>query len=221
MSWDEQYRGLTERDKEAFSRLVSLLYQQTFLVRDVWDAKEHGMMGNRDYRFAERNLAMLKEYLAVGGFEIQVDGRRGVMAISNKYDRNRMRVDKFTTYLLYTLRLLYEEQMETASMRREVVVSLHDIIGKLYTIGVMDKRIALTQLQSTMNRLRQLSILDRVEGTTQDMESRWMIYPTITVAVSDDRINDLHKRMLSGELGGDVFDQTDLAGDAVEEEESQ
>ena len=205
MSWDEQYTSLTERDKEEFSRIVSLLYGQTFLVRDVWDAKEHRMTGNRDYRFAERNLGLLKAYPSVSGFEIHVDGRRGVMAISNKYNRNRMKVDKFTTYMLYTLRLVYEEQMETASMRREVVVPLREIIGKLYTIGVMDRRIALTHLQSTLNRLRKLSIIARVEGTSQDMESRWMIYPTITVAVSDDRINDLYTRLLSGELKDGAF----------------
>ena len=108
MSWDEQYTALTERDKEDFSRLVSLLYEQTFLVRDVWDVKEHRMTGNRDYRLAERNMALLKGYLSVSGFEIQVDGRRGVIAIYNKHNRNRMKVDKFTTYMLYALRLLYE-----------------------------------------------------------------------------------------------------------------
>ena len=216
MSWDEQYTALTERDKEDFSRLVSLLYEQTFLVRDVWDLKEHRMTGNRDYRFAERNMALLKGYLSVSGFEIQVDGRRGVIAIYNKHNRNRMKVDKFTTYMLYALRLVYEEQMETASMRREVVVPLREIIGKLYTIGVMDKRIALTHLQSTLNRLRKLSIVARVEGTSQDMESRWMIYPTITIAVSDDRINDLYARLISGELKGGVFDEAEQSGAGTE-----
>lgn len=226
MSWDEQYAGLTERDKEDFSRLVSLLYQQTFLVRDIWDSKEHRMVGNRDYRFAERNLVLLKEYLAVSGFEIQVDGRKGVMAIYNRHNRNRMKVDKFTTYMLYALRLVYEEQMETASIRREVVVPLREIIGKLYTIGVMDKRIALTQLQSTINRLRKLAIMARVEGTLQDMESRWMIYPTITIAVSDDRINDLYKRLVSGEFKDSVFGEDGsngrgIAGDDVLGEDSE
>ncbi|QSO54162.1 DUF4194 domain-containing protein [Alicyclobacillus curvatus] len=212
MSWDEQYTAFTERDKEDFSRLVSLLYEQTFLVRDVWDVKEHRMTGNRDYRLAERNMALLKGYLSVSGFEIQVDGRRGVMAIYNKYNRNRMKVDKFTTYMLYALRLVYEEQMETASMRREVIVPLREVVGKLYTIGVMDKRIALTHLQSTLNRLRKLSIIARVEGTSQDMESRWMIYPTITIAVSDDRINDLYARLISGELKGGVLEEDEQNG---------
>lgn len=212
MSWDEQYTSLTERDKEDFSRLVSVLYEQTFLVRDVWDVKEHRMTGNRDYRFAERNLMLLKGYLSVSGFEVQVDGRRGVIAIYNKHNRNRMKVDKFTTYMMYALRLVYEEQMETASMRREVVVPLREIIGKLHTIGVMDKRIALTHLQSTLNRLRKLSIIARVEGTNQDMESRWMIYPTITIAVSDDRINDLYARLLSGELKEGAFGDHDDIG---------
>ncbi|MCL6443564.1 MAG: DUF4194 domain-containing protein [Alicyclobacillus sp.] len=221
MGWHEQYAAMTDRDKEEFSRLVSLLFEQTFLVRDVWDPKEHRMVGNRDYRFAERNLELLKEYLAVSGFEIQADGRRGVIALYNKYERNRMKVDKFTTYLLYTLRLVYEEQMETASMRREVVVPLREIVGKLYTIGLLDKRVATTHLQSALNRLRKLSILARVEGSVDDMESRWMIYPTITVAVSDERINDLYERMLSGEFEEGVFSGEDHEDEDDEDQADQ
>lgn len=200
MGWNEQYAAMTDRDKDEFSRLVSLLFEQTFLVRDIWDPKERRMTGNRDYRFAERNLPLLKDYLAVSGFEIQTDGRRGVIALYNRHDRNRTRVDKYTTYLLYALRLVYEEQMETVSMRREVVVPLREVVGKLYTIGLMDKRIAITHLQSALNRLRKWSIVTRVEGSVQDMESRWMIYPTITLAVSDERINDLYARLLAGEF---------------------
>lgn len=198
MNWHEQYQSLSDRDKEEFSRIVSILLEQTFLVRDTWDPKEHRVSGNRDYRFAERNLPILRWYLSVSGFELQVDGRRGVIAIYNKHGHNRLKVDKYTTYLMYALRLIYEEQMESASMRREVLVSLRDVLGKLHSIGLIDRRLAMTQLGVTLNRLRKLSILARVEGPSQDLDSQWMIYPTIAMAVPDEKINDLFARQMEG-----------------------
>jgi hypothetical protein len=216
VDWYANYRALTDGDREELARVVSLLLEQTFLVRDQWDPKEQRLRGNRDYRFLERNLPLVREYLAVAGFELQVDGRAGVMAVYNRYGRNRMKVDKYTTYLLYTLRLIYEEQMESASMRREVVVSLQDILGKMYSLGLVDRRLAVTQLTTAINRLRKLCILARIEGTPQEPESRWLIYPTITIAVSNERINNLYERLSAGEFAADALvDQS--SGEASDE----
>jgi hypothetical protein len=203
MDWHREYSALSERDREEFSRLVSLLFEQTFLLRDVWDTKERRTVTNRDYRFAERILPILQAYLAVGGFQLQVDGRRGVMALYNRFGRNRLRLDKLTTYVLYALRLIYDEQMEEVSMRREVVIPLRELIGKLHTLGLIDRKVAVTHLKSTLNRLRRHGILARVEGDTQDLESRWMVYPSITILVSDDLINAIYDRFVAGDLDMD------------------
>ena len=221
MDWHQLYSQLTEKDKEEFSRLVSQLFEQTFLVRDVWEPKEHRVVGNRDYRFAERHLQLLKKYLTVSGFEIQSDGRHGVIAIYNKYERNKIKVDKPTTYLLYALRLVYEEQMETASMRREIVVPLREIVGKLNTIGLLEKRLTNDQLQSAFNRLRKWSIVARVQGTTLDAESRWMIYPTITLAVSDERINNLFSRFAEGEFTEGLFEDRENRDESATDEDDE
>ena len=221
MNWHEQFQSLSDRDKEEFSRIVSILLEQTFLVRDTWDPKEHRASGNHDYRYAERNLPILRWYLSVGGFELQVDGRRGVIAIYNKYGHNRLKVDKYTTYLMYALRLIYEEQMESASMRREVLVSLRDVLGKLHSIGLIDRRLAMTQLGATLNRLRKLSILARVEGSSQDLDSQWMIYPTIAMAVPDEKINDLFARQMNGDFDEGILARRENEDSDEDELDSQ
>ena len=106
MDWMRDYEALPERDRDAFSRLLSVLFEQTFLVRDIWDTKEGLLTGNRDYRFAERVRPLLEAYLRVSGWALQVDTQRGVMAIYNRFGRNRQPLDKLTTYLLYILRLM-------------------------------------------------------------------------------------------------------------------
>ncbi|MCL6601017.1 MAG: DUF4194 domain-containing protein [Alicyclobacillus macrosporangiidus] len=221
MDWQSRYTALTEADKEEFARVMSLLFEHTFIVRDEWDPKQGRLVTNRDYRFVERNLELFHAYLQAGGFELQADGRRGVMAVYNRFGRNRMKVDKYTTYLLYVLRLIYEEEMERASMRREVVVTLQHILEKLMALGLMDRRIAATHLTGALNRLRRLHVLARIEGFAYELESRWMIYPTIEVAVPDERINPLYQRLTAGEFGplgegaGAGEDkETDAGGDA-------
>ncbi|MCL6517896.1 DUF4194 domain-containing protein [Alicyclobacillus sp.] len=201
MDWQSRYTALTEADREEFARVLSLLFERTFLIRDVWDPKQGRLVTNRDYRFVERNLELFHTYLQAGGFELQADGRRGVMALYNRYGRNRMKIDKYTTYLLYALRLIYEEEMERASMRREVIVTLQHMLEKLMALGLMDRRIAATHLTGSLNRLRRLNILSRVEGFADELESRWMIHPTIVVAVPDERINHLYRRLTDGEFG--------------------
>jgi hypothetical protein len=183
MDWHREYKELTERDKESFARLLSLLFEQTFLLREVWDAKEGRFTTNRDYRFAERVRPLLDAYLHVSGWALQVDGQRGVMALYNRFGRNRQPMDKLTTYFLYSIRLIYEEAMEQISGRREIIVSLRDILEKLHALGVAEKRLGVTVLQSTLQRLRKLSVLERVEGEAVHPDSRWVIYPTIRIIV--------------------------------------
>ncbi|MBE3551952.1 MAG: DUF4194 domain-containing protein [Kyrpidia tusciae] len=206
MDWPNQYLALTDAEKEEFARVISLLFERTFLVREEWDGKQRRLVGNRDYRFVERHLELFHEYLKAGGFELQLDGRLGVMALYNRFGRNRIKVDKYTTYLLYTLRLLYEENMERVSTRREVVVSLQEILAKWFALGLMDRRPPSQHIGQALSRLRRLHVLARVEGSPQDLDSRWMIYPSIVRAVPDERINHLYEQMQKAELWPDSGD---------------
>lgn len=207
MEWVHDYEQLTERDQEQFSRVLSLLFEQTFLLRDSWNEQEGRLSSNRDYRFAERIRPLLEGYLKLSGWELQVDGLRGVIALYNRHGRNRLTLDKLTTYVLYTLRLIYDEQMEQVSTRAEVIIWLRDVYEKLHAFGFADKKLAVTRLQSTFMRLRKLSVLERIEGEGVEPESRWVVYPTIRLLVSEERINQIYERMLQVE---DEHDSGDL-----------
>jgi hypothetical protein len=202
-----EYERLPDRDKDAFARLVSLLLERTFLLRDVWDGREQRLVASPEFRFAERHLPLLTAYLRIGGFELQVDGRRGVMALYNRYGRNRARVDKLTTYLLYVLRLVYDEQLERASLRREVIVPLGEVFSRLHVLGLADRRLAATALRESLERLRRWSVLERVDGEGEDPESRWILYPTIRLLVTDEQVSALYERLARGSLAGDAAEE--------------
>lgn len=195
-----EYQALPERDREAFTRLISLLFDQTFLVREVWDAKESRLVGNRDYRFAERVRPLMEDYLRVSGWALQVDAQRGVMALYNRFGHNRQPLDKLTTYFLFVLRLMYEEAMAHVSVRREVIVSLRDVLEKLTALGLLERKLGATALQNVLQRLRRWSILERIDGELAHPDSRYILYPTIRILVSEERINQLTQALESAEL---------------------
>lgn len=210
----KEYQALPERDKEAFTRLISLLFDQTFLVRDVWDAKEGRLAGNRDYRFAERVRPLLEDYLRVSGWALQVDAQRGVFALYNRFGHNRQKMDKLTTYFLFALRLIYEEAMERVSGRREIIVRLREVLEKLTALGVVEKKLGATALQGVLQRLRKMSILERIDGELAHPDSRYILYPSIRILVSEEHINQLAQALNDGNLDEEMNEDENPDDDA-------
>ncbi len=212
MDWQSEFQALPDREQEQFSRVLSILFEQTFILRDVWDAKEERLTGNHDYRFAERVRPLLDAYLSVSGWALQIDSLRGVIALYNRFGRNRQSLNRLTTYTLYILRLLYDEQLEHVSGRSEIVIWLRDVYEKLHAFGFVEKKLAANKLQATFMKLRKLSVMDRIEGEGIQPDSRWLIYPTIRMVVSDDRIYHIYDMLNQGEPS-DTDDVADVQND--------
>lgn len=206
LDWQREYEALPDRDKEQFAKVISRLFDETFLLRDIWDTKENRLVGNRDYRFVERVRPIMEAYLHVSGWALQVDSLRGVIAIYNRFGHNRRQLDKLTTYVLFILRLIYDEQMEEVSMRREIVIPLRDVYEKLHTLGFVEKKLAQYRLQSTLTQLRKISIIERIDGEDIQQDSRWIVYPSIRLLVPEDRINQIYENLETGRLMTDTAD---------------
>ncbi|MHB1956993.1 MAG: DUF4194 domain-containing protein, partial [Sulfobacillus sp.] len=104
MEWNKTCQDMREDDRERFSDIVSQLFDRTFIVRELWDARAQRMVANPSYRFVTRFLECLRTYLDFGGFDLQVDNDLGVVALYSRYGRNREPLDKVTTYFLMALR---------------------------------------------------------------------------------------------------------------------
>lgn len=44
--WSEQWEKLSEKDKEEFTRVINLLLNKTFILRDEYDSKAKSMTIN-------------------------------------------------------------------------------------------------------------------------------------------------------------------------------
>ena len=192
--WMDGYQKFSDRDKEQFTRLVNLLLDKTFLLRERVDPREKALIIDRDYRFLERFFSVFQGYLALAGWELNMDGQLGVAALSNRYGTNRYRLNKVETYFLLVLRLIYLEESEKMTLRRDVVSTVRDLLEKMSLLNLLEKKLADKNLAEGLSTLREFNLLDRVGGEWTDPETKLVIYPSVLLAVSDAQIQQLYER---------------------------
>lgn len=200
----EEYNKLFDMDKERFSQSVNLLLLQNYVLRDVYNAREGNTKLSQEYRFIERNYQLIASYLEFGQWTLYKDDTYGVIYCRSKIECNKLRLNKLTTILIFLLRYLYDEGREKVSIRREVVVSVGEIMERLINFGITNKKIPDKDLIESLSLLRKYKIIDKIEGKYTQPDTNIIIYPSILFVVTNDRINSL-KDLISDE-DNDEFD---------------
>src|SRR5947209_5118610 len=130
--WTEKYEKLSTYEKGEFRRLANYLLSHTYLVRDKYDSSKKMLLINEDYRMLITRLyEVMSEYFEISGWKLSKDENYGVISLYNIYDSNRLRIDQFTTLMLYTLRLIYEEEREKVSGNKDVRTDTVTVITKM------------------------------------------------------------------------------------------
>lgn len=200
--WYEEYENLSDNDKREFTRLVNFLLSRNFILREKFDIKIMNVRINPDYRFVERYFEIFSNYLSIAGWELQKDNNYGVISLYNRFEQNRARLKKFDTLMLFVLRLLYEEEREKLSLRKEVIVTKGDILKKLLNIGMIDKKPAEKDIRDALNLFKNYQIIEKIENSADDYESKIIIYPTILFIITNEKINSIYNM-----LKEDVLDE--------------
>ena len=192
--WMDELKNLSDRDRESFSRLVNLLLARTFLVRERVDLRDMSLVIDRDFRFLERYHSLLCGYLAVAGWDLNLDVHLGVAALSNRFGSNRYRLNKFETYFLLVLRLIYAEASEKLTLRRDVTCSVRDLLEKMSLLNLLEKKLSDKSLGEGLSTLREFNLIDRLEGEWTDPETQLVIYPSVLLAVNEAQIRQLYEK---------------------------
>jgi hypothetical protein len=189
--WIEQFERLSHSEKEEFRRLLSSLLSHTFLVRDIYDTRENMMKVNPEYRFVERNYELFTEYLHFGGWALQKDSNYGVIELANIYEYNRVRLDRNTTLILYTLRLIFEEEREKVTLRNEILTTVAQTVHKMITLGLVKKKPSDKDLIEAFRQLDYYRVIQRIAGAWEEAEAKLLILPSILFVVTNERISKL------------------------------
>lgn len=191
--WAEEYEKLSSSEKEEFRRLLNLILSRTFIVRDVYDPKEGMMRVNPEYRFVERNFVLFSEYLWFSGWTLYKDSQYGVIALVNTYEYNRVRLDRNTTIILFILRLIFEEEREKVTLRKEVLTSTGQIIHKMLTLGLIKKKPSDRDLNVALRQLAYYNIIQKLEGRWEDPDNKLLILPSILFVVTNEKISRIYE----------------------------
>ena len=203
---DDRYNRLGTMDKENFSRIVNQLLAHTFLLVEDYDFSEGISKVNKDYLFVERNADLFQEYLNLAGFRLEKDSHYGVISLYSESDGNRVRFDKFTTILVYALRLIYEEEREKLTLTKEVMVTTGEIVQKLFTLGTVAKRPSNSVLHDAFRTLAKFRVIAKRDGAWEAPETRILILPTILFIVTNEQISNI-ARLLEPDEGAEEAEE--------------
>lgn len=190
--FDERFQKLGLMEQESFRRILNELLAHTFLLQIQYDFSDNLRRISQDYLFVERNFELFQDYLQYSGFQLERDSNYGVIRLHSIYDANRQKLDKLTTLMVYTLRLIYEEEREKLSLSKDIFTSTGDIVHKMISLGVIPKKPADTILRDSLRRLNRFRIVDKAEGTWEAATTRILILPTILFIITNERISNMY-----------------------------
>ena len=213
--FEKSWEGLGSTDKEQFARLVNILLGHTFLTVEIYDFEENVTRINKDYLFVERHFEMFREYLNYAGFSLERDSGYGVIYLTSRYDANRVKFDKLTTLMVYTLRLVYEEEREKLTLSKEVFLTTGDLVHKMISIGALRRKPPNAALHESLRTLHHFRIVDKMEGAWENASTRLLILPVILFIVSNEQISNMHKLV---EEDGTSLDEEEIEAEPDEAE---
>lgn len=197
--WIENYERLNNSEKEEFKRLANLLLSRTFVIRDYFDPKDSMMKISSEYRFIERHFELFSGYLSYSGWEVRKDNQYGVISVENIYDYNRLKLDRFSTFVLYTIRLIYEEERERVSLRNEILTTTGQIIHKMITLNIFRKKPSDREITEGLRLLSYHNLIQKISGSWENADAKILILPSILFVVSNERISRIYELLDNSE----------------------
>lgn len=191
--WSDDFEKLSNYEKGEFERLGNHLLSHTYMVRYTYDASQQMTLPSSDYQMATRLYSLLRDYFSVTGWVLEKDDTYGMMSLINKFDHNRLRIDRFSTLFLYTCRLIYEEGRQNASSFHVVKTDTQTIVEKMRMLGLLEKGKSTQKERLDAQRtLAHHNIIQKMEHGTWSPEGNVIfILPSILRMVSTQGINDM------------------------------
>lgn len=197
--WLENYNNLTNAEKERFAKLVNYLLNKTFVTREIFETKDKIGKINADYRFIEKYYDLFEGYLKVINYVLKTDEVIGVIYLENDYGYNKLRLDKLTTLILFTLRTIYDEEKEKNATSSVVYISTASLIYKLLELKIIAKKPTMKDMLESIRLLINQNILTKIDGNIEDSACQLAILPTILLVVSNEKIDAIYSMVFQDE----------------------
>jgi hypothetical protein len=196
--FDELYGKLNSSEKEDFRRLTNYLFSHTYLVRHEYQPSQQMTLPNRDYQIVSRLFDAFQKYFELSGWRLEKDDNYGIISLSNMYAHNRLQLNRFTTIFLYICRLIYEEgREETSGTFHMVKTSTKEVIGKMNTLELMEKKRTTQKERIEAQRtLSHYNIIRKMETSSWDGDgNQILILPSVLSILPNSNINSMRAKL--------------------------
>ena len=199
----EYYDTLTDEEKDEIRDIIQMLFRQTFLLERKYDRRAGRMTIVREYRTADRHLEFLKEYFAVAGIALRQNVHMGVIYIQEEALWGE-KLPRLATIYLLVLKLLYDEQMASASSSSHAAVTMGMLNGKAGEFHVLGSIPSPTEMRRTIALLKKYQIIEPLDILEElDENTRLIIYPWINAVLAGDDIMGLLNTFSEEEYSGE------------------
>ncbi len=205
----EKYESFSTREKEEFRDICNELFDKTFLNEEVI-SNNGGFVINEKFNFVRRNFELFEEYFMLSGWILERKNNETIY-IRNETGSNRVILKLLTTKMLIALRVMYDEKRKTSSNSNRVQFKLSELYNKmLHDFGLIDSMPSKTDRDSSIKIIEKYNIIVKAAVAEDEMDNVYVIMPSITVAVSDDRINMIYNQLKEEDLSDEEINKNDV-----------
>lgn len=187
----DYFEQLTQEEQEEVTGVLKLLYRQTFLLERKYEKRLGRMQYVREYRTCSKHMEFIRAYLGVAGIELKENVHMGVIYIEGEALLGE-KLPRLATIYLLVLKLLYDEQMQTASTSSQMVTTMGAVNGKAGEFRVLKGLPSSTEMRRAIALLKKYQIIEPLDVLEElNEETRMVIYPCIHAVLLGDDIRDL------------------------------
>lgn len=202
-----RWSSLSSEEREHFSNVLNYLIEHTFMLSRVYGSSESGQRGsmwNDDYTFSDIEFDMLRSYFIPLGYELKKDSRLGLIYLDNA-QRETVSFSWDATVILYALRLLYDERIDkildtlmNVPVRTSEIFDMLDRFNKNNFVTKTGSPIV-SRFRTALDVALKHNIVTKITAGEIDMNTLFLIHPSITVIFSIDRIRQLESAVMMEE----------------------
>lgn len=198
MNFCEHWDNLSSENMLNFQEAVTRLLYSTFINRYKHDGK-----WDQNYLFIEENIELFQTYFKYSGFEMKLNKNIGVISIASQFSFAKKKTDKETTFYILALRLLYDEKSKEFNGTSNIIVRIADFIDKLIEYGIYDKKPSFSVMARILRFLSTIGIVDKINGKWEEIDTNFIIYPSILLLLPTDRLTQKLQLIEKGVMNDD------------------
>ena len=197
----EQYRELTETDKNTFSKLCNKLLDENFIYGQLSSDKN-------DYYAIIKLRGVIENYFDLIDYSLTHDDTRKIFFIESTADRNRIKLKKMETVLLVLLRrAYYVKSKETVDANVNISITIDELYDGLTQTGIYKEKLLKTQIIDALKTLKRFKLIN-FDSKNYDVNNVIEIFPMVALVVKINDIEQLNNKLKTYK-GKEEEDETD------------